>query len=147
MGGGVGGDDGGGNDGDGGGGEGDGGGGEGEGGSGDGGGGEGGMGGGGEGGKYSRGPQSLQSVPRSHCAPSAPECPSWQKPLPAYCSPPPPKALRQVFSHIIGGDPGGEESNVTVPTQLALATARAATQVSLTSSCRPRAARKSACVS
>ena len=107
----------------------------------------GGEGGGGEGGKYSRGPQSLQSVPRSHCAPSAPECPSWQKPLPAYCSPPSPKALRQVFSHIIGGDPGGEESNVTVPTQLALATARAATQVSRTSSCRPRAARKSACVS
>ena len=122
MGGGVGGDEGGGEDGDGGedgaegeGGGGDGGGGEGEGGDdgegggggGGGGGSEGGVGGGGEGGKYFRGPQSAQSVPSSHCAPSAPSCPSWQCVLLANCSPPLPKALRQVFSQIIGGGEGG----------------------------------------
>eukprot|EP00964_Phaeocystis_antarctica_P124848 scaffold88486_cov47-Phaeocystis_antarctica.AAC.2 len=121
---------GGGGDGEGGGGEGDGGGGDGDGGGGDGdgGGGDGGVGGGGEGGKYSRGPQSSQSVPRSHWAPSAPSCPSWQWSLSMNCAPPLPKEFRQVFSQVIGGDPGGEGSNVTVPTQLALAAARAATQ-------------------
>ena len=86
--------------------------GSGEGGSGEGGGGDdgggGGKGGGGKGGKYSRGPQSSQSVPSLHCAPAAPTCPSWQTPLPAYCEPPFPKRLRQVFSQSIGGGGGGE---------------------------------------
>ena len=118
----------------GGGGVGDGGGGGGDGGGGDG----GGDGGGGEGGKYSRGPQSAQSVPRSHWAPSAPACPSWQWLLLMYCgllnqtntggantgagpasrSSRPAEAplsclgpnarLRQVFSQSIGGADGGE---------------------------------------
>ena len=75
----------------------------------DGGGGDGGGdGGGGEGGKYSRGPQSAQSVPRSHWAPSAPACPSWQWLLLMYCWPPSPKEFRQVFSQITGGADGGE---------------------------------------
>ena len=69
-------------------------------------GGDGGVGGGGDGGKYSRGPQSSQSVPRSHWAPSAPSCPSWQWSLSMNCSPPLPKEFRQVFSQVIGGDPG-----------------------------------------
>ena len=74
----------------------------------DGGGGEGGMGGGGGGGKYSRGPQSSQSVPRSHWAPSASACPSWQWRLLMYCWPPSPKEFRQVFPQSIGGSDGGE---------------------------------------
>ena len=82
MGGGVGLGDGGGGLGDGG--DGEGGGGDGDGGGGDGGGG-GGDGGGGEGGQYFRGPQSSQSVPRVHWAPSAPVCPSWQCLLPTNC--------------------------------------------------------------
>ena len=81
----------------------------GEGGGANGGGGEGGdEGGGGEGGKYSRGPQSSQSVPRSQWEPSAPVCPSWQRPLLMYCWPPSSKELRQVFSQSIGGSGGGE---------------------------------------
>ena len=108
------------------------------------------MGGGGGGGKYSRGPQSSQSVPRSHWAPSASACPSWQWRLLMYCLPPGlPTESRQVFSQITGGGAGGDGVNVTVPTQLSLATARAATQTSLTSSSGTRrlwAERKSTCV-
>ena len=85
----------------------DGGGGDGGGGEGDGGGGDGGDGGGSGGGKYSRGPQSSQSVPRLHWAPMAPTWPSWQRPLPTYCEPPFSKVLRQVLSQSIGG--GGED--------------------------------------
>ena len=85
----------------------DGGGGDGGGGEGDGGGGDGGNGGGCGGGKYSRGPQSSQSVPRLHCAPFASACPSWQKLLLMNCSPPFPKELRQVLSQSFGG--GGED--------------------------------------
>ena len=85
----------------------DGGGGDGGGGEGDGGGGDGGDGGGSGGGKYSRGPQSSQSVPRLHWAPMAPTWPSWQRPLPTYCEPPFSKGLRQVLSQSIGG--GGED--------------------------------------
>ena len=107
MGGGVGGDDG-----DGGGDAGGGEGGSGEGGGGDGDGdegeGENGEGGGVEGGgKYSRAPQSLQSVPRSHTAPSAVSCPSWQWLLSTSCAPSMPKGLVHVFSQSIGGDDGG----------------------------------------
>ena len=69
----------------------------------------GGDGGGGEGGMYSRGPQSAQSVPRSHWAPSAPACPSWQWLLLMYCWPSVPKRLRQVFSQSIGGADGSCE--------------------------------------
>ena len=70
----------------------------------------GGVGGGGDGGgdgegdAYFRGPQSSQSVPRSHWPPSAPACPSWQWPLLINCWPPVPKGLRQVLSQSIGGE-------------------------------------------
>ena len=68
----------------------------------------GGEGGGGEGGKYSRDPQSSQSVPNAHWAPSAPACPSWQRPFLMYCLLTFPKGLRQVFSQSIGGGGGGD---------------------------------------
>ena len=87
----------------------EGGGGGGEVGGGDGGGGKGGgAGGGGEGGTKFRGPQSVQSVPRAHCAPSAPACPSWQWLLLMYGLPSFPYGLRQVFSQIFGGGGGSE---------------------------------------
>ena len=82
---------------------GEGGGGGGEGGGGEGGGLGGGEGGGGEGGGKKRGPQSVQSVPKMHCAGVPykavrdPGPPSWQTPLPAK---------GHELSHAIGG--GGE---------------------------------------
>jgi hypothetical protein len=42
-----------------------------------------------------------------HVLPSASGCPSWQCLLLAYCGPPPPKRLRQVFSHTYGGGADG----------------------------------------
>ena len=63
----------------------------------------GGDGGGGDGGRYFRGPQSSQSVPSSHWAPTASACPSWQTLLLVYFDPPSPKRLRQVLSQSIGG--------------------------------------------
>jgi len=64
-----------------------------------GGGGVGGGGVGGDGGEVYRRPQSSQSVPSMHIAPLASGCPSWQCLLLAYSGLPPPKRLRQVFSH------------------------------------------------
>ena len=66
---------------------------------------------------YSRGPQSSQSVPRSHWAPMAPAAwPSWQRPLPTCSGPPFPKGLLHVFSQSIGGggDAGGEDVALVV---------------------------------
>ena len=60
----------------------------------------------GDGDAYSRGPQSSQSVPRSHRAPSASACPSWQTPLLLNCWPPLPKRLWlwQVLSQSFGSE-------------------------------------------
>ena len=69
---------------------------------------DGGAGGGGDGGKKYRGPQSVQSVPRSHWLPSAPSWPSWQWPLLTNFEPSFPKDLVQVFSQRIGGGDAGE---------------------------------------
>ena len=108
-------------------------------------GGTGGGGGGGNGGMYSRGPQSVQSVPRSQRSPSEPTCPSWQWRLLMNFEPSS-KGLRQVFSQSIGGVAGGKERTVTVPTHLSLALAMAVAQVSLKSPCRLRPEWDSACV-